>query len=120
VPWGTPCSDPPDEDVIRASYHLRLGDLVLRDSGWVGLTIVFKGRIGPVLERLDQAAAETDGHYGAVQPLRLELLQVVQQGHELLGVQHRQLVGPFRAYELLEEDHVWFEDRWMAASLCDE
>jgi hypothetical protein len=22
--------------------------------------------------------------------------------------------------ELLFEDHVWFEDRWMVASLCDE
>jgi hypothetical protein len=21
---------------------------------------------------------------------------------------------------LLPEDHVWFEDRWMVASLCDE
>jgi hypothetical protein len=55
--------------------------------------------MGPVLERLDEAAAEADGHYGACQPLRLELLQVVQQGLQLLGVQHRQLVGPFRAYD---------------------
>jgi hypothetical protein len=22
--------------------------------------------------------------------------------------------------ELIFEDHVWFEDRWMVASLCDE
>jgi hypothetical protein len=41
--------------------------------------------------------AEADGHHNAGQPLRLELLQVVQQGLELLGVQRRQLVGPFRA-----------------------
>jgi hypothetical protein len=35
---------------------------------------------------LDEAAAEADGHRGAGQPLRLELLQVVQQGLQLLGV----------------------------------
>jgi hypothetical protein len=23
-------------------------------------------------------------------------------------------------YYMLGEDHVWFEDRWMVASLCDE
>jgi hypothetical protein len=50
----------------------------------------------PVLERLDEAAAEADGHRGAGQPFRLELLQVVQQGFELLGVPHHQLVGPLR------------------------
>jgi hypothetical protein len=31
-------------------------------------------------------AAEADGHRGVGQPLRLELLQVIQQGLELLGV----------------------------------
>jgi hypothetical protein len=36
--------------------------------------------MGPVLERLDEAATEADGHHGTRQPLRLELLQVVQQG----------------------------------------
>jgi hypothetical protein len=71
----------------------------LHDSGQVGLTPILKGRMGPVLERLDQAAAETDGHRGAGQPLRLALLQVVQQRLGLLGVQRRQLVGPFRAYD---------------------
>jgi hypothetical protein len=35
---------------------------------------------------LDEAAAEADGHRSAGQPLRLELLQVVQQGLQLLGV----------------------------------
>jgi hypothetical protein len=24
------------------------------------------------------------------------------------------------AREVLDEDHVWFKDRWMVASLCDE
>jgi hypothetical protein len=55
--------------------------------------------MGPVLERLDEATAEADGHRGAGQPLRLELLQVVQQGLELLCVQRRQLVGPFQAHD---------------------
>jgi hypothetical protein len=44
---------------------------------------------------LEEAAAEADGHRGAGQPLRLELLQVVQQGLELFGVSRRQLVSPF-------------------------
>jgi hypothetical protein len=55
--------------------------------------------MGPVLERLDEAATEADGHRGTGQPLRLELLQVVQQGLELLGVPRRQLVGPFWAWD---------------------
>jgi hypothetical protein len=63
------------------------------------LPLVLKGRMGPVLERLDEAAAEADGHRGACQPLRLELLQVVQQGLELHGVPRHQLVGPFRAWD---------------------
>jgi hypothetical protein len=50
---------------------------VLRDSGRVRLTPVLKGWMGLVLERLDQAAAATDGHHGAGQPLHLELLHVV-------------------------------------------
>jgi hypothetical protein len=45
-----------------------------------------------VLESLDETAAEADGHRGANQPLHLELLQVVHQGLELLGVQHRSLL----------------------------
>jgi hypothetical protein len=45
--------------------------------------------VGPVLERLDEAAAEADGHHGVGQPLRLELLQVIQQGLRLLGVPRR-------------------------------
>jgi hypothetical protein len=42
--------------------------------------IRIKGRMGTILERLDEEATEADGHIGAGQPLRLELLQVVQQG----------------------------------------
>jgi hypothetical protein len=49
---------------------------LLGDPGWVGLPPILKGRMGPVLERLDEAA-EADGHRGAGQPLRLELLQGV-------------------------------------------
>jgi hypothetical protein len=51
--------------------------------------------MGPILERLDETAAKADGHRSAGQPLCLELLQVVQQGLQFLGVQRRQLVGPF-------------------------
>jgi hypothetical protein len=29
-----------------------------------------------------------------------------------------ELFGP--SWEGIGEDHVWFEDRWMVASLCDE
>jgi hypothetical protein len=61
------------------------------------LSPVFKGRMGPVPERLDKEVVEADGHRGAGQPLRLELLQIVQQGLELFGVPRRQLVGPFQA-----------------------
>jgi hypothetical protein len=32
-----PVADPPAEDVLRASHHLRLGDLALRDPGGVKL-----------------------------------------------------------------------------------
>jgi hypothetical protein len=86
VPSGTPFCRSAAEDVLRASYHLHLGDLALRDPGWVGLAPVFEGRMGLVLERLDEAVAEADGHCSAGHPLCLELLQVVQQGLELLGV----------------------------------
>jgi hypothetical protein len=71
---------------LRASHHLLLGDLALCDPSRFGLPPVLKGRMGPVLERLDELAAEADGHRDAGQPLRLELLQVIQQGLELLGV----------------------------------
>jgi hypothetical protein len=54
--------------------------------------------MGPFLERLDEVAAEADVHRGAGQPLHLELLEVVQQAHDLFGVPRRQLVGPFRAW----------------------
>jgi hypothetical protein len=33
------------------------------------------------------------------------------------GLRRRTLVKPV---PLTGEDHVWFEDRWMVASLCDE
>jgi hypothetical protein len=99
VPWALLVADPPSKDVLHASYHLRLGDLALCNSGRVGLTPIFKGQMGPILKRLDETAAEADGHRGAGQPLRLELLQVVQQWIELSGVRHHQLVGPFRAYD---------------------
>jgi hypothetical protein len=46
------------------------------------------------LERLDEAAAEADGHRATGQPLHLQLLQVVQQGLQLLSVSRRQLIGP--------------------------
>jgi hypothetical protein len=58
-------ADPPAEDVLRASHHLRLGDLVLCDPGGIGLPPVLKGRMGPILERLDKVAAEADSHRGA-------------------------------------------------------
>jgi hypothetical protein len=61
------------------SRHLCLGDLALHDPSKVGLPPVLEGRVGPILERLDEAAAEADCHCGTGQPLRLELLQVVQQ-----------------------------------------
>jgi hypothetical protein len=35
---------------------------------------------------LDEAVAEANGHSGIGQPLHLELLQVIQQGLQLLGV----------------------------------
>jgi hypothetical protein len=59
------------------SHHLHLGDLVLCDQSGFGLPPVLEGRMGPVLERLDEAAAEADGHHGAGQPLSLEMLQVI-------------------------------------------
>jgi hypothetical protein len=91
-----PVADPPTEDVLRASHHLRLGDLALCDPSGVALPPVLTGRMGPVLERLDEVATEGDGLRGAGQALSLELLQVVQQGLELLGVPRCKLVGPFR------------------------
>jgi hypothetical protein len=30
------------------------------------------------------------------------------------------LAAPVAVAALIIEDHVWFEDRWMVASLCDE
>jgi hypothetical protein len=54
--------------------------------------------MGLVLERLDEVAAEANGHRGARQPVRLELLQVIQQGLELLSVLRHRLVGPFWAW----------------------
>jgi hypothetical protein len=43
--------------------------------------------------------AEADGHRGTGQPFRLDLLQVDQQGLQLLGVARRQLVGPLRVQD---------------------
>jgi hypothetical protein len=65
---------------------------VLGDPGWVRLSPVLEGRMGSVLERLDEAAAEADGHRGVGQPFRLELHKVVQQGLLPLGVPRTQLV----------------------------
>jgi hypothetical protein len=87
--------------LFHVSHHLLLGDLALRDLGGVGLPPVLDGRVGSVLERLDEVAAEVDGDRGAGQPIRLELLQVVQQRLQLLGVPRRQLVGSLRIRDWL-------------------
>jgi hypothetical protein len=55
-------------------HHLRLGDLALSDPSWIGLPPVLEGRMGPILEWLNETAAEADGHHGIGQPLHLELL----------------------------------------------
>jgi hypothetical protein len=96
VPWALSVADPHVEDVLRTSHHLRHGDLALCDPGGVGLPPVLEGWLRSVLERLDEAATEADGDHGAGQPIRLELLQVVQQGLQLLGAPERQLVGPLQ------------------------
>jgi hypothetical protein len=72
--WALLVADPPAEDVLRAGYHLLLGDLALCDPSWVRLPLILEGRVGPVLEMLDEMEAETDGHRGAGQPLCHELL----------------------------------------------
>jgi hypothetical protein len=79
VPWGTlPVVNPPAEYDLRMSHHLLLRDLVLHDPSGVGLPLVLEGRVGPILEGLDEAVAEVDDHHGTGQPLRLRLLQAVQ------------------------------------------
>jgi hypothetical protein len=35
-------------------------------------------------------------------------------------VPHSEWVSPVHCVPKKGEDHVWFEDRWMVASLCDE
>jgi hypothetical protein len=50
--------------------------------------------VGPILDGLDEPAAEAYSHCAVGQPLRLQLLQVVQQGLQLLYALRRQLVGP--------------------------
>jgi hypothetical protein len=60
-------ADLPAEDALRTSRHLRLGDLALHDPNRVGLPPVLEGRVGPVLERLDEAAVEADGYRGTGQ-----------------------------------------------------
>jgi hypothetical protein len=84
-----PVADPPTEDAFHTGRHLRLGDLVLHDPSRVGLPPVLEGRVALILERLDEAATEADGHHNTGQPLHLELLQVVQQGLQLFGVSRR-------------------------------
>jgi hypothetical protein len=66
-----PVADPPVVDVLRTSHHLRLGDFALHDLSGVGLTPVLEGQLGPILEGLDEASAEADGHRATSQPLRL-------------------------------------------------
>jgi hypothetical protein len=51
---------------------------VLHDPSGVGLPLVLEGRVGPILEGLDEAVAEVGDHHGTGQPLRLRLLQAVQ------------------------------------------
>jgi hypothetical protein len=78
-----PVADPPAEDVLRTGHHFCSGDLELHDPSRVGLHPVLEGWVGPVLERLDEVAAEANGHRGTKQPVRLKLLQVDQQGLQL-------------------------------------
>jgi hypothetical protein len=46
----------------------------LCNPGRVRLPPILEGRMGPVLERLDETVTEADGRGGAGQPLRIELL----------------------------------------------
>jgi hypothetical protein len=75
-----PVANLPVEDALPTSRHLRLGDLALHDPSRVGLPPVLEGRVGLILERLDEVATEADGHRGTGQLFRLEPLQFIQQG----------------------------------------
>jgi hypothetical protein len=72
-----PVADPPAEDALRPSRHLHLGDIALHDPGGVRLSPILEGWVGPILDGLDEAAADAYGHYATDQPLRLQLLLVV-------------------------------------------
>jgi hypothetical protein len=73
-------ADPPTKDVLRAGYHLRLGDLALCDSGRVRLPPILEGWVGPVLERLDETTAEADGHRMPVSPSALSCCRSSSKG----------------------------------------
>jgi hypothetical protein len=51
----------------------------LRLTGGVGLSPVLKGRMNPILDGLNQPTAEAYSNSTVGQPLRLQLLLVVQQ-----------------------------------------
>jgi hypothetical protein len=53
APWALPVADPPTKELLHPSCHLPLRDLALYDPGGVGLPLVFKGRVGLILNGLD-------------------------------------------------------------------
>jgi hypothetical protein len=72
--------DPPAEDVLRAGYHLHLGDLALCDPSRVRLPSIFEGRVGPVLERLDETAQKLMATAALVSPSALSCCRSSSKG----------------------------------------
>jgi hypothetical protein len=83
----------------------------------------FFKRFRPYPDAADAAAASAKCSLQRASPCR----QIEEHEHEEEAALTAPAVGPQLREAILSqlddgkpEDHVWFEDRWMVASLCDE
>jgi hypothetical protein len=68
-----------------------------------------------VEELLAQLERQPPAPQGSTDPIAAAVEEVVAS-----GAQEGTAPATVAAEEVVAEDHVWFEDRWMVASLCDE